>query len=97
MLLQKTLRAPPALLALPLALLLTACGTERPAIVLPPADRLAPVAFPAVPDGEALCDDGAPCLSDRQVAGVMADLANALDLANAKILWLADWARALGD
>lgn len=76
--------------------LLIACATDRAAIVLPPAERLDPVQFPIVPEGEALCD-GFRCLSDRETGILIADLANALDLANAKILWLRDWAAGLGD
>lgn len=83
-----------SLLALCLAPLLTACETDRPAIVLPPVERLEPVAFPAVPVGEAVCD-GQPCLSDRETGVLIADLAKALDQANARILWLRDWARGL--
>lgn len=79
-----------SLLGLLLALLLTACGTERVRLALPPADRATSIAFPAVPQGEALCD-GAPCLSDRQTALLIADLAKALDLANGKLDWLHDW------
>jgi hypothetical protein len=72
------------------AQLLTACGTDRPAVQLPPAEWTEPVAFPAVPEGEAVCD-GKPCLSDRESANLMADLANALDQANAKLQRIADW------
>lgn len=91
---QKTLKL---LLLGPLpALLLTACGTDRPAIAFPPADRLEPVAFPVVPVGEAVCD-GEPCLSDHQVANLLADLGHALDIANTKLLWLKDWASRLAD
>ena len=93
MLLQRTLKL---FLLGPLpALLLTACGQDRPAIALPPADRLEPVAFPVVPVGEAECD-GAPCLSDRETGVLIADLAKALDQANARILWLKDWAKGMG-
>lgn len=85
--------------ALPLALLpvllLTACGTDRPALALPPVERAEPVAFPAVPEGAAVCD-GSPCLSDAQVGELMADLAAALDQANARLLWLRDWIAAAG-
>ena len=69
--------------------LLTACG-ERPVVALPTADRFEPVAFPVVPVGEAVCD-GKPCLSDRETGALMADLAQALDQANAKLMWLGDW------
>ena len=77
-----------------LAPLLTACGTDRPAVQLPPVEWTEPIAFPAVPKGEAVCD-GKPCLSDRESANLMADLANALDQANAKLLKLADWVRGM--
>lgn len=92
MLLRNTLRR--SLLGLLLAPLLTACATDRPAIVLPPAERMEPIAFPTIPAGEAVCD-GKPCLSDRESATLMADLAKALDQANARILWLRDWAQEL--
>lgn len=83
------------LLALPLVLLLTACGTDRPRIALPPAERAAEVAYPPIPAGEAVCD-GKPCLSDRETAGVMAGLANALDEANRRLSWLRDWITTAG-
>ena len=78
-----------------LALSLTGCGTDRPAIVLPPQERFDPVPFPIVPAGEAICDDGKPCLSDGQVATLLADFAKTLDDANGKIQWLGVWAKAL--
>ena len=53
-----------------------------------------PVAFPSIPEGEAVCD-GAPCLSDKETGVLIADLAKALDQANARILWLRDWAQGL--
>jgi hypothetical protein len=83
------------LLALPLVLLLPACGTERPRIALPPAERAAEVAYPPIPTGEAVCD-GKPCLSDRETAGVIAGLANALDEANRRLSWLRDWITTAG-
>jgi hypothetical protein len=70
------------------------CGTDRPTITLPPAEKLEPVAFPTIPVGEASCE-GQPCLSDREAAVLIADLSKALDTANAKLLWLGDWARGL--
>ena len=73
--------------------LLTACG-ERPVVALPTADRFEPVAFPVVAAGEAVCD-GKPCLSDRETGALMADLAQALDQANAKLMWLGDWVRGM--
>lgn len=78
------------LLVLPLALLSTACGTERPRLALPPAERAAPIDYPAIPAGEATCD-GKPCLSDRETGELIAGFAAALDQANAKLLWLRDW------
>ena len=78
------------LLALPLALSLTACGPERPRLVLPPAARAEQVATPAVPVGEATCE-GEPCLSDREIGGLLAALKGALDEANRKLGWLHDW------
>lgn len=90
--------------ALPLALLaaplLTACGPERVRLALPPLERTEPVAYPAIPPGEAVCEDlaggRAPCLSDRETAQVIAGLADALDAANARLLWLRDWIAAAG-
>ena len=90
MLLRKTLKPQRLLLALLPVLLLTACGQERVALTLPPIERTAPVDFPAVPAGEAVCD-GASCLSDRETGELIADLAAALDEANARLLWLRDW------
>ena len=74
---------------------LSACGTERPVLTLPPIERADPVAYPAIPAGEAICD-GAPCLSDRQTAEVIGGLAGALDDANARLLWIKDWIKAVG-
>jgi len=78
------------LLVLPSTLLLSSCGNERPRLALPPADKAAPVAPPTVPIGEAVCD-GAPCLSDRETAGLLAGYASALDEANRRLAWLRDW------
>ena len=70
-------------------LLLSACaGSVR--IATPDPDRAAEVAPPAVPVGEATCN-GTPCLSDRETAGLLADFAAALDVANGKLAWLRDW------
>jgi len=82
-----------ALLSVPL---LTACGDVRPQVGTPPPEWTAPVAWPVVPAGEAVCDDaetGAlmPCLSDRESADLMAGLADALDAANGKLQRLGDW------
>lgn len=71
------------------------CGTDRPVISTPPIERAEPVAFPTVPEGEAVCD-GAPCLSDRETGTLIADLAKALDTANARLLWLKDWIGTAG-
>lgn len=90
-----TLSKPVYPLALCLALLLTACATERPRLALPPVDKAAPVAGPVVPAGEAVCDD-APCLSDREVGGLLAGYANALDEANRRLAWLRDWIMTAG-
>ena len=72
------------------SLALSACGQGRPTIALPPIERAEPVAYPAIPDGEAVCD-GVPCLSDRQTAEVIGGLAGALDEANRRLLWIKDW------
>ena len=77
------------------SLALSACGTERPVLTLPPIERAEPVAYPAIPDGEAVCD-GAPCLSDRQTAEVIGGLAGALDEANRRLLWLRDFIKSAG-
>ena len=74
---------------------LSACGTERPVLTLPPIERAEPVAYPAIPAGEATCD-GAPCLSDRQTAEVIGGLAGALDEANRRLLWLRDFIKSAG-
>lgn len=84
------------LLALPCALLLTACADDRPQVGIPPANWTEPVAWPVVPAGEAVCDDAetgalVPCLSDRESADLMAGLADALDAANGKLELLSDW------
>lgn len=70
-------------------LLLSACaGSVR--IATPDPERAAEVAPPVVPPGEASCK-GAPCLSDRETADLLADYAAALDVANGKLAWLRDW------
>lgn len=81
-------RKPLALLPvlLPLALLMS-CGQDRPRLALPPADRAAPVAVPAVPAGN----------SDAEVATLIADYDAALNAANAKLLWLRDWIVTAGN
>lgn len=83
------------LLALSLVLPLNACGQGRPLNHLPPVERAAPVAYPAVPAGEAVCE-GQPCLSDRQLGGLISDLTDALDLANQRLIWLRDWIDVAG-
>jgi hypothetical protein len=69
-------------------------------LALPPIERTEPVAYPVVPRGEALCPDPAgatkPCLSDRETAAVIAGLADALDTANGRLLWLRDWIATAG-
>ena len=90
------LKKPALLLAPCLALLLIGCGSERVVLTPPPLDRTEPVAYPAVPDGEAVCD-GAPCLSDRQTGQLISDLTDVVDAANAKLLWLREWAKALAE
>ncbi len=77
-------------------LLLIGCGQERVVLTPPPIERTEPVAYPVVPAGEAVCE-GAPCLSDRETGQVIADLTDALDAANAKLLWLRTWAKSLAD
>lgn len=88
------------LLALPLVLsqmlLLAACANERVVPTPPPLARTEQVAYPAIPPGEAVCD-GAPCLSDRETGELIAGLAAALDAANAKLLWLREWAKSLAN
>ena len=70
-------------------LLLCGCaGGER--LATPDPARAEPIALPPIPEGEATCD-GAPCLSDRQTAELLADYAAALDAANGRLLWLQDW------
>ncbi|MDR7101467.1 hypothetical protein [Croceicoccus sp. BE223] len=49
-----------------------------------------------MPAGEAQCPDEetgapAPCLSDRETADLLAELADALDAANGKLQRLGDW------
>lgn len=63
-------------------------------MTLPPAERLAEVAYPAIPAGEATCDS-APCLSDRETGALLTDFAKALDEANARIAWLREWAAGI--
>lgn len=85
--------------AIPLVLLcvplLTACDPARPRLALPPVERAEPVAYPVIPIGEAECD-GNPCLSDAQSARLIGGLADALDAANARLLWLRDWIATAG-
>lgn len=78
------------------ALLLASCGDGRPVISTPPIEWTEPVALPTVPEGEAVCD-GQPCLSDHETGSLIADLAKALDTANARLLKLRDWIRAAGE
>jgi hypothetical protein len=62
----------------------------RPVTVIPPIERTAPVAYPVIPEGEAVCD-GAPCLSDAETGTLLADFAGQLDEANARLTWLRNW------
>lgn len=92
----RTLLKPALLLGLSPMLLLAACANERVVLTPPPIERTEPVAYPVVPAGEAVCD-GAPCLSDRETGQLIADLTDAIDAANAKLIWLREWAKALAD
>ncbi len=74
--------------ALSLGLLLNACGPE--VVSTPPAARFAPVAVPVAPEGEADCD-GSPCLSDREFGTLFDQVVDALETANARLLWLRDY------
>jgi len=76
------------------ALLLSACAPE--VVSAPPAHRFEPVAMPAYPEPTATCDDDAdgvtePCLSDAQVGNLMNELIDALEVANGRLSWLADY------
>ena len=77
------------------SLALSACGTERPVSTLPPIERADPVAYPAIPAGEATCD-GSRCLSDRQSGELIGALADKLDEANRRLLWLRDFIKSAG-
>jgi len=76
---------PLSLLALPLALLSMSCGDKQPVISAPAPSRFEPVAEPAVPAGD----------TDADVSGYIGALVDALRAANAKLLWLGDWQRAV--
>lgn len=82
-----------ALSVLPLALLLTSCAGKIVEPITPPAERLASVPFPVVPDGEVACPDdpAAQCLSDQENARLIAGLAAALLEANSRLAWLRDY------
>ena len=88
-----TLKKSARLLALLPALWLSACAARPLTIAAPPAEWAAPVEAPAVPPGEALCD-GAACLSDRQIAALLDQMATALETANLRLLRLGDWIRS---
>jgi len=62
-------------------------------VAKPPESYTAPVAYPAIPDGAAPCPDAPEkrCLTDGQSAGLLADVADSLDAANAKLLRLRVW------
>ena len=79
-----------------LILALSACGPKPVRIAVPPVERFEQIAEPAVPEGEADCA-GEPCVSDRQAAGFIAELVNALRAANDKIAWLRDWRTEVSD
>lgn len=86
---------PPArrvLLALPLALSLMSCG-DSVTLGRPEPFRTEPVAYPAIPAGEAPCpaDPAERCLSDSQNAALLRSYDAALTAANEKLLWLADF------
>jgi predicted carbohydrate-binding protein with CBM5 and CBM33 domain len=80
-------------------LLLTACAPARIETIKPPLARTTPVAVPAIPDGRVACahDPQKQCLDDAQTAWVLVSFADALDAANAKLRWLADYFGALPD
>jgi hypothetical protein len=85
------LKLPFALRAVCPALLLSACATTD----LPPPDesRTARVVLPALPAGEAACDDDGdgqtePCLSDRQTGALINNLITQLCAASNQIDWL---------
>jgi len=83
-----------ALLVLPLMLSLSGCGGDaRPEFIAPAPERVAQVAVPDVPEGNAPCSGDATrrCLDDEQNAMLLSDYADALDRANAKLQWLADF------
>jgi hypothetical protein len=69
------------MLVLPLALLSSGCGKERPRLVLPPIDRAQPVAIPTPPAES----------SDAEVAGLIAAYDSALREANRRLSYLRDW------
>ena len=54
------------------------------------------MAAPAVPVGEATCE-GEPCLSDREIGGLLKGYAGALDEANRRLAWLRDWIVTAGE
>lgn len=73
-------------------------GNTRVAFVKPTADRTEQVASPAIPEAKTPCayDPSKLCLNDEQTATVIGGLAGALDAANAKLQWLADFFNGLG-
>jgi hypothetical protein len=80
------------LLALPLALSLSACGGgERPEFIKPAKHRVERVPAPEIPEGRVPCahDPAQRCLDDEQNATLLSGFADALDQANARLLWLA--------
>lgn len=70
----------------PLSLLCSAaCANKSVELAVPPPERFAPVAEPAVPEGN----------TDREVAGFIVELVTALREANARLLWLKDWSEGV--
>lgn len=83
------------LLALPLLLSLASCGAAKPRLALPPVERAEPVALPVVPVGSAVCADG-PCLSDSEMASLVASYDDALREADRRLSWLKSWITTAG-
>lgn len=81
-----TLRKSAVLPALLSVALLTGCGKDRPRLALPPIERTATVAAPAIPSGN----------SDVEVATLIADYDAALALANSRLEWLGIWISTAG-
>lgn len=82
-------KKPGPLLALSLALLLTACGGEEVKSTPDPI-RFERVALPIAPEGEAVCE-GRPCLSDRQLGELLNAAIDVACEANDRLAWLSDY------